>query len=734
VLQCQLIQLQTSTMTAFTFQPAVTNLKHKQLHVTSSSVTENGEYSIYSPSPTTDIDEQETISTPLQSQPNAELATLTSGQVLSIRVGDTSLSRKAWKKRRRSNSPILVPCTVLGIEREAMVTSNILNLLYKFGKPFRSQNYMAYGEYSVGGERNGVRLGLATCATLYERTFGSTLLEHAKVLGYSSQSSFFESVFDDYFYSEHGIKLVHPEEEEGFSNNLHPSQQQPYIYTTLSLRRAREAASKPSFVQFISDPSSPEMMFHTGATIPPTITTSKKNYKPIAKRMMRHQTQLSAAIRLSSQNDLGKSASDQEDDDNNSNAEARIQSGMYCQAYVLSYEEVGDNGSPLLVCSIDPPKSYLVASEKRRFGVKRRQEMDETDKVTFDILERRAKNKNAGGGTSAMMKFDDLKVGDGPLKASVVKISASTGAAFVDLGVERKRGKRGGGGNTRVLGTLNLDDIVGSLDCGDIEESPDDVVVMEQVEEGFGDGTTNSYQDEDSSMIDSDVAARWDEVVSDSQDSDNADEEEEDDLFAHLPVEDHLTSIGEIIKEERMVDETSSSDKYNEDENNPQKEISNDTAFMCVGDEIEVYIRGVFPQSGRFMVTIDPAIKGQKLKELKKKREANKRLSRLASKASKSEGDVEEGTSLLSSIDSLIGTECYGTVKAKSKVGTWYYVQPDEELKDGKGCGLKLPVGVAEGERFEEILSPGDRVQIRLDGIDEARGQLAMTLMKSLSS
>lgn len=50
-----------------------------------------------------------------------------------IRVGDLALARKAWKKRRRSGSPLLVPCSILNVDRAAVVRSNLIYLLYKFG-------------------------------------------------------------------------------------------------------------------------------------------------------------------------------------------------------------------------------------------------------------------------------------------------------------------------------------------------------------------------------------------------------------------------------------------------------------------------------------------------------------------------------------------------------------------------------------------------------------------------
>lgn len=135
------------------------------------------------------------------------------------------------------------------------------------------------------------------------------------------------------------------------------------------------------------------------------------------------------------------------------------------------------------------------------------------------------------------------------------------------------------------------------------------------------------------------------------------------------------------------------------------------------GDDIEVYIKAVFPQSGRFMATLDPSVQTKKAKELKREQEADKRKERLNIKFK--HGDIQ----------SLVGNEYDGIVKAKSKAGDWYYVQPCVEGGDDESS---LPVGVAnflESDGEHASYSTGDQVRVRLEGIDEKRGQLALTLL-----
>merc|ERR1711937_1124366 len=133
-----------------------------------------------------------------------------------------------------------------------------------------------------------------------------------------------------------------------------------------------------------------------------------------------------------------------------------------------------------------------------------------------------------------------------------------------------------------------------------------------------------------------------------------------------------------------------------------------------VGEYIEVYISNVSKQSNQFQVTTNPLVKGQKAKDIKKEADTNKKLDRLK----KSFGGN------LNRIHSLKGTECDGIVKAASKTGDWVYVQPG--LDD-------LPVGIGALENKDlSGLSAGDNVRVRISGIDEERGQLAMEVLSRL--
>lgn len=99
----------------------------------------------------------------------SEYAALEPGTEVKIQVGDVSLSRKAWKKRRRSGSPLLVPCSVLDMDRESMVRWNILWLVEKYGTPLNEL------QESLGFSGRGVALSHTQVNKLYKQHLGTSL-------------------------------------------------------------------------------------------------------------------------------------------------------------------------------------------------------------------------------------------------------------------------------------------------------------------------------------------------------------------------------------------------------------------------------------------------------------------------------------------------------------------------------------------------------------------------------
>ena len=323
--------------------------------------------------------------------------------------------------------------------------------------------------------------------------------------------------------------------------------------------------------------------------------------------------------------------------------------------------------------------------------------------------------------TNKFRELASLKTGDGPFKATVARISTRVEALFVDLNVGRKQSKKHGGGVTKALGMLKFDDII--LDSS--ECSAEEAAVIEASLDNYIDGSNDLSTVEDLFMSEETV-----EDVSDSYTVDddgtmyfvgedgskeklgsiNEELEESeidgDDDFAGMTPQERLHAIGEMLASE---EETEVQQK-NEDRQDVSK-------CLNIGDEVNVYIRSVSKQSGRFTVTTDPSIKERKAKDLKKDKVASKRLSKLVAKMG--------GEEQLQRISEMVGQEIAGEIKAKSKSGDWYYFQPNEEHEN-------LPVGVASCSDSSLTYSPGDKATVRLEGIDHSRGQLSFTLLNTI--
>jgi hypothetical protein len=470
-----------------------------------------------------------------------EIALLLPGQTLRIQIGDVSSSRKAWKKRRRNSSPILIPCSILGMNREWMVRWNVMTLLHQVGE----ESPAADGAVAISAGK----LGRA-----YKKRLGGDLQAHADALGYDSVESLLQALFDERVQAEYGV-----------STFVEPNHGNLMLMTGLTRRQARSFSSSAGMVQFrVAEEN--EKMIHTGLA-------SVRLSSSIGRMPKFSQEVLGAALRVSPYDEAAE----------------KYQQGDELNAFVYSYEVAGDNESPLLVLTADDPRGKGIA-------------LGGTG--TFGSSTRVFKRRNTKGGNFQHDTYERelsyLSAGEGPISATVVAVSSHSNAVFVDCGVGRKRGKRYGGGTTKVLGMLRLEDIEGEMD-------------------------------------------------------------------------------------------------------------------FEAGDKIDVYIKAVSPQSGRYMVTQDSSIKNKKQKDLKMEKEADKRKDRLSSKFSLD-------------MSSVIGNEYDGVVKAKSKSGDWCYVQPIV----GEEEGFDLPVGVAnilEGNESDTSYSSGDSVRVRVEGIDEKRGQLSLILL-----
>ena len=475
----------------------------------------------------------------------------------------------------------------------------------------------------------------------------------------------------------------------------------------ISLRKGHRRAAKAPMLQFRphkdGDHGDADTLTHTGhIRVRNDDEESEQFYNFLP---------LSAALRVNQKDDMET---------------GRIEQGSIHPAVVFDYDIAGDGGSPLLTLSLNP------GGTREALRVK-------PDRKYIPI-------------ENPQKAFEELKVGDGPFSATVVRLMY--GKALVDCEIGRKVSSEG---MVKVFGAIRYKDAV---EVPTLAGSSDEEESMEDYEDDFFDEDSGSLDqlfefndeedddDEDNDEQEDDGLSEAEELLA-LRDSSSFEEgtfedgEIEEDITDMFEQNDDGTmsykdpETGETITITFEDDDEDDDDLRSSAENTPSStsrasrsdarsrypatrttntkgfEKKSQSKKLRVGDELKVYIRSVSKQSGQYTVTLDPSVQGRKAKDLKQESEAQKRISRLEKKFG---GDLDR-------ILALEGTECEGTIRALSKAGAgdWVYVQP--HLDD-------LPVGVASMTDMEDAqLAAGDKVRVVLNGIDEERGQLAMKVV-----
>mmetsp|Transcript_8806 Transcript_8806/g.19387 ORF Transcript_8806/g.19387 Transcript_8806/m.19387 type:complete len:330 (-) Transcript_8806:170-1159(-) len=322
-------------------------------------------------------------------------------------------------------------------------------------------------------------------------------------------------------------------------------------------------------------------------------------------------------------------------------------------------------------------------------------------------------------------------------------ISKRAGAAFVDIGAVRKIGKARGGGEGEVLGMLRFEDfdVVAPTDDDDVDE-----------EDGDGDrldllAGMDLNDDLDEELYDRE---EQDEEIETEEDiSDQIQIGEDGSVYSIDPsTGEQLDFLGDIEDDDEEEEDNDDDDDDDDDEENPWGLLSPKERILAVeellgrleganndpsppkkspakkrlqvGSEVDVYIKNVSLQSGRFKLSCDPRTAHVKQRDLRQGKVASKRLDKL-SRLLGGERGVEQYLS-------LEGTEAEGIIRATSQTGLWYYVQPTGGGHDDLPVGVASPMGAEDSAEIESF-SPGDKVRIRFAGIDEGRGQIAMDLV-----
>ncbi|GAX27445.1 hypothetical protein FisN_23Hh091 [Fistulifera solaris] len=597
-------------------------------------------------------------------------AAMEPGTVVQIQVGDVSLARKAWKKRRRSGSPLLVPCSVLKVDRQSTVRWNLIYLLEKFGSKHAA----------------GTRISLVELTRRHRKHLQSSLTHQATVMGHETAGDLVQALF-------------HKQVQESYGVKLNVEDDMLWLEAPISKFRAQKRANGAAVLQF-EDDHTEDTLRHTGMVRNRRMDEAgDANNNSTVYRLQ----PLSAALRIN-----------QDDVDSGT-----IKNGSFHAAVVFDYDKEGDAGSPLLTLSLNPSRNQV---RERLKIVDRSQQLIQNPKHLLHTL----------------------SVGQGPMRGKVVRFFK--GGAIIDCGVGRKVNSRGSAHQVvRVEGILRFKDAFvsdGSArsfegkqfdDDGDDEsedeedEDWDDLLTIEDLD-GMDEDEDDAYGD-DNENYDGPSAELGKVLKQLEEDEDFADSEDITHLFEtradgsivyHDPESGDETLILADDEDVEEDDDKAAFKKYRRSTQHTKRSVQKiwplasglrRSVRLYIGDEIDVYVKSISKQSSQLLLTMDSSIQGRKAKDLKDEDKVQKKLTRLA----KQIGGLHK-------IDTLRGQEHNGVVKATSNAGDWLYVQPDVE---------GLPVGVASVLTDHE-LHEGDEVRIRIEGVDENRGQIAMLILNKI--
>lgn len=366
-----------------------------------------------------------------------EFAALRPGTVVQVQVGDLSLARKAWKKRRRTGSPLLVPCSVLNVDRRSAVRWNLIFLLEKFGRGGK-------------GNKGGLAISLKDLARSYRTYLKSSLKRQASALGFESTENMIRELFNKKIQESYGVFFEERKEIQEYRNDdgdiSASTTTMLYLTAPINRRKAQQRSANAAILQFrppregdydgigATDTAIGAQVDHhehvdDAGTLTHTgwIRLLKEEGRSDARKGEDRKLQreysnfpLSACLRVSQKDDVDT---------------GRVQEGKILSAVVFGFDKVGDGGSPLLTLSLN-----AASGGRQRLKIK-------PDR-RYKILKQKPK-----------YQLNELSVGDGPYRAKVIKLIGNKQKALVDLGVGRELSSAGG--NTiQVLATLRYKDSV----------------------------------------------------------------------------------------------------------------------------------------------------------------------------------------------------------------------------------------------------------------------------------
>ena len=682
------------------------------------------------------------VLSPTSSSASIQYAAMTPGTVVHIQVGNVQLARKAWKKRRRSGSPLLVPCSILSVDRISTVRWNVLYLLQKFGQS------------RTNSKTSGIQLSFAEITQRYRSHLKGSLYHHATLLGFDTATEFLLDLFPPHIQESYGVQIVtkQPQGVEGVEDSS-----DYWISAPLSRLRAQKRANQAAVLQFQDaytqqqddadhaedeaqkDRGPEDTLWHTGlvrnknpaaktiSSTPVSSTASEAQDGPSQTTLANfYQLQpLSAALRVTPKD--GESV------------ETTVAPGTLYSAIVLDYDPHGDAGAPFLTLSLTPsPRRVFERLAPSTSATSRRRNPKTTSQQTPPLP------PLPGNVHVPTVPLASLHMGDGPIPGTVVGFVK--GGALVDCSIGRTPSNSNDDDMIPVLGVLRFQD----TRTNDDDEQDQPKMEMEQ--------------DDD----EKEEEALWEHVLSVTEDETDDDDDDDEEVEETEDIT-HLFEIGEdgslVFKDEEeggvaaeMKDMISVDDSPRIDEENDvdfdgpvvlskQERIKQEdapsghgggrhhqhqrqrrTKRLHMGDELQVYVKSVSKQSSQLHLTLSSQGQGRKARDVKRETESNKKLARLK----KQVGGLKR-------IQDLQGQEMNGIVKALSHTGDWLYVQPmacesNSDDDDDSPSHQPLPVGIATlpADHSWE-LQQGDSVLVRLNGIDESRGQLALQVLDKIS-
>jgi hypothetical protein len=650
--------------------------------------------------------------------PNLQYAAMEPGTVVHIQVGDVSLARKAWKKRRRSGSPLLVPCSVLNVDRQSTIRWNLIYLLEKFGS----------------SSNGGIRMSLAELTRRHRQHLQSSLTQHAEEMGYEAAQDLVEALFNKQVQETYGVKLVVEDNNENDNDNTNTL----WLQAPLSRHRGQKRASSAAVLQFSDEHD--DTLLHTGIVRNRRDDDSNNNHASSKNNTNIYQLKpLSCALRVS-QSDVDSGT---------------IQDGSMHAAVVFVYDKAGDGGAPMLTLSLNPACNQV--RDRLKLADQRHHQVIVNPK---HMLHELAIGKEVNGKVVRLIKGGALvDCSVGRIKSDQTDTFKVYGfLRFQDAVVTEKQKKNKVSFESFVdddddyeeeeeeeeMEEEDWEDIMSSVneEMDDGEQETHLSAVLKKLDNDkefeYGEDITHLFDvKEDGSLTYHDPESGETQVISQADDNDDEEEDishlfemQEDGSLTFQDPEsgetkvisldhdhDHDDDEEEEEEEELPVVSKSFSKKLGGRPRRPERRLdftpSPKPQRVHVGDQVTVFVKSVSKQSSQFLLTMDASIQGRKAKDLKKDAALSKKMSRLAKQLGG-----------LSRMKELRGQEYDGVVKATSNTGDWLYVQPAPE---------ELPVGIASvGEESLSDLHQGDAVRIRIEGIDEERGQLAMRVLHKL--